>query len=986
MATLDDSVVDRLRELDRLRRKTRDLRERGRKALAMIPGKIDFARLKVNHSLSIGSWISGNHPIDIALLLRALNNQNLCAAGDLGPCCDRLHDVLKGVIESLFERRIAKAVSGTRAQVWSKETPKSSTVAEEPDAVPILTAARAMHALLSKSTTVFSAATMLCYYQIVRELYLAMSPNWIIGAARAGNDGRVSAFVTGECVRTILAFRDTIKDTITFFTSTKKLLDDLERLKVLPDMRNLGEALTERWNECKKTEVERIVLDWYATNNLRRNVIALDCLKDLPVFDLATPIKLESIDKMLQGLRGCLQSATEKAVSEFANAHQLILTFRLAEDPEATRSAIARRLYDASASAHKLAFEIVEDALLQAKTAEQSMAGEDKDLSTILDKFIEQYKNIYKKIGRVIEPAKRYIQDVLNRELAHAANSTRFDPGELLFAAATFGAITKWKQNAQLTEARRKLVDCLPEDGAFNTSHPIYSDVRGSQLMPIAFEMTRCFAQLMRKDFGEDLDDAVVRRLLNLFDNPIDLNPGVDETVGWNFGGAPESRKPSVWVTAVGVFALDRITRMLNERINATVLRHFNVDWPEEETDPWAGILPKLGGKMNLNSLMSSDYELQARFEASDPKDFEEDYRETPPRMTNVSLAIRLQQMRAHLTRGVLPPIQQKAGDTKSKFPIVCNALLYGPPGTGKTTQAEALAATAKVPLVRLSPSDLMVQGSDVIESRARAIFESLSMLTNAVIFLDEFEPVVRARTKPEYTKRRTEESGNKSSDEPHVQDPAEFRFLVTGMLPKLTKLNKEAAAQSVVYIMATNHLIEIDAAAKREGRFDYHIPIYNPDPMSRLLTLFYRLLEIGKGEIAKEKAAAAAKEKDGAEEKKLTPEQQFAQERQAFKDLKLWLTTKTKPAIFGDRLKQTVAATLNVSAQSLMKDFFPPEAEKGFWPFLLSPDPLGQGPPPPVPSRDLAKTSGIKTPVERDIEIQLNAFEELWASSERAR
>jgi SpoVK/Ycf46/Vps4 family AAA+-type ATPase len=327
---------------------------------------------------------------------------------------------------------------------------------------------------------------------------------------------------------------------------------------------------------------------------------------------------------------------------------------------------------------------------------------------------------------------------------------------------------------------------------------------------------------------------------------------------------------------------------------------------------------------------MNTDYELQACFKESDG--FENDYTHTPGRMDGVSLAIRLQQMRSHLTRAVLPPIRQRVWNKKSKeweYQIlkssgVSNAILYGPPGTGKTTQAEALATTAKVPLVRLSPSDLMVQGTDVIESRARAIFESLSILTHAVIVLDEFEPVVRTRSKPkgciesEFKKLTTtgdnhlrgeSKSQNESSEEEErAPDPPEFRFLVTGMLPKLAKLNKAASAQSLVYMLATNHLIQIDAAAKRPGRFDLHLPIYNPDPISRLLALSNNLIEHGKQKIDKDKNDS--KGKPVLERKQTT----------SWAD---WLREKTAAEDFWQRVKVAIFETANVSAQSLAKDFF---------------------------------------------------------------
>jgi SpoVK/Ycf46/Vps4 family AAA+-type ATPase len=321
---------------------------------------------------------------------------------------------------------------------------------------------------------------------------------------------------------------------------------------------------------------------------------------------------------------------------------------------------------------------------------------------------------------------------------------------------------------------------------------------------------------------------------------------------------------------------------------------------------------------------MYSDYELQSSFKGSDA--YKERYEEDPARLDCISIAIRLQQMRAHLTRALLPNFYTKKS-REPKYQKAYSALFYGPPGTGKTTLAEALATTANVPLVRLSPSDLMVQGTDVIESRARAIFESLAMLTQAVIFLDEFEPVVRTR---------------RDTDRDIAQDPPEFRFLVTGMLPKLIKLNKAAESQSVVYCLATNYLTQIDHAAKRVGRFDLQIPIYHPDPMSRIGVFLYRLITI----LQKE-------EKDKWQDR--------------LRELK-------ETELFWTRTKTAIEKTAEVSAQSLATIFFSKKSKKSFLAYVL--DESFEEPPSPTPEKS---THGQKSAVEEDIEIQRSAYEESW-------
>jgi hypothetical protein len=933
MATLDDAALDTLRELNRLRDRAKELRERGRRALAEIPKgftKKNFEKLEKNCDLSSAKWVSGPHPIDFALLVRVLNHRDL---GDYEFNPPRqLSDRLPKTITTLF------ADGGANGN----------------DMVPVLTAARAMHALVGRPQTVFSTATMLCYYRVVRELYLATFPNWIIGAARAGEGGRVSAFVTGECVRAILAFQDAIRDTITFFKTTKELYEELERLRAIP---NVDDYLTGKsgdgeshWPACLGIEFERVMLDWYAANDLRHNVIALDLSRTIKkrktpnarkkviaerslvpsLFPLAAKEKISRPDaeKALNDLPNLLRTAIKQARKNIAKATILINAFRKKES-RVMKGSDKTRFHETTETAHKLGLEVIEEGLREADIAMAAMKGFEasNNLPALLDGFIGQYSRIYKRIHRIIEPAKRYIQDVLNRELAQAANSAKVDAGELLFAAACFGALTEWKQNEQLAEARRLLTRLFPEDGRLPTSRPFQSTAKGLRLIPIAFEMTRCFAQLLQKDFTEDLDPRVIRKVLNAFEeNPIALAPGENDGIGWNFRGAPESQKPSVWVTAIGVFALDRTVKMLDERINAMVLRHFNVDWPNVEGDPSIGLRSNSAGKLDLNELMYPDFELQSAFKKSGK--YEKAYREDPPRVDGVSVAIRLQQMRAHLTRAVLPDFYSRKG---SEYEKAYSAIFYGPPGTGKTTLAEALATTAQVPLVRLSPSDLMVQGTDVIESRARAIFDSLSMLSQAVIFLDEFEPVVRTR--------ETDKTPPNSQT-----DPPEFRFLVTGMLPKLIKLNKTAGNQSVVYCLATNYLFQVDKAAKRIGRFDLQIPVYHPDPMSRIGVFLYRLITILQEEGKKAK--------------------------HPWTDLLVHLQADPK---FWKRAHEAIAKTEEVSAQSLATIFFSTISTKGFFNYARG---KSKDSPSPTQEKSVEKD---KSSVEEDIESQRSGYEESW-------
>jgi hypothetical protein len=147
-------------------------------------------------------------------------------------------------------------------------------------------------------------------------------------------------------------------------------------------------------------------------------------------------------------------------------------------------------------------------------------------------------------------------------------------------------------------------------------------------------------------------------------------------------------------------------------------------------------------------------------------------------------------------------PLRKKTTeDTK----VPTSAILYGPPGTSKTQLAEIIAKALGWPLLALDPSHLTRRGIDAVHSEAGVLFGMLQRCERMVVLLDEFDELVRER-----------EGGSEM----------EARFLTTAMLPKLTALSNE---RRIVYLIATNHLEQFDAAIRRQGRFDLIVPVMPP-------------------------------------------------------------------------------------------------------------------------------------------------------------
>src|SRR5581483_4813411 len=102
------------------------------------------------------------------------------------------------------------------------------------------------------------------------------------------------------------------------------------------------------------------------------------------------------------------------------------------------------------------------------------------------------------------------------------------------------------------------------------------------------------------------------------------------------------------------------------------------------------------------------------------------------------------------------------------------SAVLYGPPGTGKTTLAEWLAAALDWPLITVTPSDFMAQGTAAVEARAQAVFTALQVQRRAVVIFDEIDRLVLDRDRRDY-----------------LRSEGAFQLMTPSMLTKLNDLRK---------------------------------------------------------------------------------------------------------------------------------------------------------------------------------------------------
>jgi hypothetical protein len=139
--------------------------------------------------------------------------------------------------------------------------------------------------------------------------------------------------------------------------------------------------------------------------------------------------------------------------------------------------------------------------------------------------------------------------------------------------------------------------------------------------------------------------------------------------------------------------------------------------------------------------------------------------------------------------------------------------IIFGPPGSGKTYFVDQLATCLGWPVVELSPGHFIRDGAELIETRAREIFDLLGRLNHAVVFFDECDELFRDRENAPDSLRNV------------------LSFVTASMLPKLQQLHDQ---QQIVFVLATNYLSHVDKAVRRPGRFDHVLLFDRPDSRAR--------------------------------------------------------------------------------------------------------------------------------------------------------
>ena len=175
--------------------------------------------------------------------------------------------------------------------------------------------------------------------------------------------------------------------------------------------------------------------------------------------------------------------------------------------------------------------------------------------------------------------------------------------------------------------------------------------------------------------------------------------------------------------------------------------------------------------------------------------------------------------LKEQLTHEVIQPFENPELYSRYRVALPNGILFFGPPGCGKTYLARSLAEELGWHFQYCRPSDVASPYIHDTVNRIRAVFAAAIEKAPSIIFIDEFEAFVPARS----------DLGG------HQQYKAEE---VNEFLANL----EGCAERKVLVIAATNEPERIDPAVRRSGRFDKLILIPPPDAVARRAMLEFHL------------------------------------------------------------------------------------------------------------------------------------------------
>lgn len=462
----------------------------------------------------------------------------------------------------------------------------------------VLFAAELMQALVATPGRPYSKAALLCYYWIIREIYTADAPGWNIGGTRAAIGGMESAYVTAQCLIAVIRFIQSQKDTMQFIGNLRSYLMQMQRL-------DTDSGISTIW---KQQEKKRLKYSCYVGLQQYSKALALP---------FGEPAAAKSMDAFMRDLDNNavkkLRGAIAKVAEAFKQAIDEVDCFRDCEQKEChgTPKEVEHKRQTLGHERARLSLERGKN------IAASALALFDKDpaleVPVLLEKIQGKMQEAVVGTRNILRPVETYLSYVLDHELAAAAlgqNST-WDPNEMAFAAASLGILDKrWQEDERLLMSVFHLSKVISDRGRFPAGPPFHQEGMDSMHYVYPGYVIAAFAELLRCCTNTvEMDLGLGKKMLRFFDDTRVQQAVVDKDItkpenepedrGWFYEYDVLNRRcfrPSA--TLAAVCGLAALNRMLDERINHTILEHFQVRRPQRDI------------KLELDALFYPDYGL----------------------------------------------------------------------------------------------------------------------------------------------------------------------------------------------------------------------------------------------------------------------------------------------------------------------------------------------------------------------------------------
>lgn len=300
--------IDQLRELDKLRNKSAELRNKGLKALEewlKQPRKVESDAdplIKADASLL---------QADVAVTLYHLSRNS----------------------ESELLKKMEEAID---------ELSHLPPIEQDKHLLPVEDAAQNFHVLVNTPNSAFSEKALCFFYHILREIYTTDSTNWSIGGLRAAHGGKVSAYMTSLCLHALLDFAEAQENTAKLLGQIREFLEQMVVIANMP----LNMPDLKGW---KNLEIERLRYSYHLTLGRQSKSLVLCFKSPDPETDFLAYVFNEILCEPVGAIKQ-VQGSFENAIAQ----HEKL---REQEKTDITCSEDNRKKFERSELGHSIAFE-----------------------------------------------------------------------------------------------------------------------------------------------------------------------------------------------------------------------------------------------------------------------------------------------------------------------------------------------------------------------------------------------------------------------------------------------------------------------------------------------------------------------------------------------------------------------------------------------------------------------------------------------------